>query len=358
MANGSFDVSYDDMRTAELVLANILAPALTVLAVMSNGVSLVIFSRLGLSDGISISFFTLTVSDFVFAASSMVTLVVVLFMGPSVDWSVDPLALAILLLPLNRMCYDLSNTITCFIAVTRCCCVAMPLRFKSTLTNSRTCAVLAIITLAFVIEFSPMFASQGLQTMINPATNSSRMVIWFSRNRDEIAKILYETLNRNAVLILTFAISLVSFIVIIHKLKESASFRRSFKPSAFFGDPEIAEKRPRSRESLHMTRVEIQTVKGVSVVLLITLSCNLPVLCISYSRLILPDLAMGKPLNNAYFLISNVSNFVIVVKSSFHRLIYYKFNSRYRLAFWSILPCGRTKVSRSQNNRTEFARRS
>ncbi|CAL1526626.1 unnamed protein product [Lymnaea stagnalis] len=331
------DISYGLMKTMELLLTNILAPSVTVVGVVANGVSIAAFARLGLGDSVTVSYFLLTISDFAFTISNLIIIVSMMFVQTGGQWYVDPLSLTIVVYPVNRIFYDLSNTITCYIAIARCCCVALPLKFRSTFTRSRTFGIIGVMYIGFFVEFTPLFANQGLHEVFFPALNVSRVIVWFSKDRDQIVKIIFDSINRNSFLIITFLISVICLIIIFNGLRLSSKFRMSLKTQALPNEIDrVTDGKKNEQVKSSMSVLEIKVVQGVALVVLISVSCNFPMICMAYSRLAVPELELGRAYNNLYFLISNISSFIISVKNSFNWIVYYNYNTRYREAIRSL----------------------
>lgn len=325
------DVSYYVMMVMELALTNILAPVITLIGIFSNFLTVFIFIKLGLKDGVTVSLCLLSIFDLIFYLFNLLTLILLLVKKLTGSWSVDPLTIVLFLVPYHRMFYDLANLITCYIAVARCCCVVMPLQFKHTFSKYKTWGIISAIFLFFCAEYFPLFVTQRLSEQFYPNLNQTKIEIVYSANRDNLVKILMDILNRNVLLVLTFLVCLVCLLIITHGLQKASMFRNSVKTGV--------ESSQKTKTNKHggLSSSDLQVIKGISVVLLVSTTCNLPVILTSLSRLLVPDLSVGKRYSNTYFLVTNISNFILAVSGSCYWLVYYKFNSRYRRTLLAVL---------------------
>ncbi|CAL1526627.1 unnamed protein product, partial [Lymnaea stagnalis] len=286
---------------------------------------------MGLNESVNISLFMLSISDFAFTFCNLNTIIMLKLSSSGGLYYVDPLSLVLLMVPFNRLFFDLSNMVTCFIAVARCCCVAMPLTFRLTFTKTKSFAIIGVIYLGFISEYMPLFLTQTLGQSYNSRSNITQLVIRFAPDRDALVKIITDSINRNAILIITFVVSLVCLIIITNSLRQSSKFRLSLRSTQVIDAKNDRKQGRKTRgDKSSLTASDLQVVKGVSLVLLKSVTCNLPLICIAYSRLALPELSVGKALNNLYFLVGNISSFVIALNTSINCVVYYNFNTRYR----------------------------
>ncbi|XP_059164835.1 uncharacterized protein LOC131947625 [Physella acuta] len=329
--NASGDASYYVMKVMELALTNILAPVITLIGVFSNILTVFVFIKLGLKDGVTVSLCLLSVFDLIFYLFNLVTLILLLVKKLTGSWSVDPLTIVLFLVPYHRMFYDLANLVTCYIAVARCCCVVMPLQFKYTFSKYKTWAVIGVISLFFCAEYFPLFVTQRLSEQYYPSLNLTKIEIVYSANRENLVKILMDILNRNVLLVLTFLVCFICLLIITHGLRKASIFRNSVKTGAESGQ------KAKSSKHVTLSTSDLQVIKGIAVVLLVFIACNLPVIVTSMSRLLVPELTVGKRYNNMYFLVTNISNFILAVSGSCYWLVHYRFNSRYRRTLLVVL---------------------
>ncbi|GFO08964.1 chemosensory receptor c [Plakobranchus ocellatus] len=148
------------------IYAHIVVPfVVSSFGVVSNIINLIIFTRLGLKDGMSVGLWSLSFSDFTVTAqtlgSSLCSLCGLLL--PK-DTRIPPgLVHYVSLLWSQDMMYLVSNWITTFISLERCVCVIRPFKVKEIFTRSRSIAVIIIIFLAHVISYAPIFATHRLE---------------------------------------------------------------------------------------------------------------------------------------------------------------------------------------------------
>ncbi|KAK3793001.1 hypothetical protein RRG08_032264 [Elysia crispata] len=133
--------------------------------VVSNIVNLIIFTHLGLKDGMSVGLWCLSFSDLTVTGQTLGSSICSLcgLVLPR-DTLVSPgLVHYVSLLWSQDMMYLVSNWITTFISLERCICVIWPFKVKSLFTRARSIAVIVIIFVVHVASYAPVFASHRLE---------------------------------------------------------------------------------------------------------------------------------------------------------------------------------------------------
>ena len=167
---------------------------------VANILNIVVFTKIGLKDNVTITLLFLSISDLLFLAITS-SIIVGRYMEVHQRRHVWPFHLYIILLGpywYAYIFYDYSSFISVFLASVRCACVARPLRFKSMFTKSRTLTILCLLfALAFILRV-PVLTVFRLSWAVNPQTNSTFRSLKFSHNFRDIYK-ANDILNRNII---------------------------------------------------------------------------------------------------------------------------------------------------------------
>ena len=131
-------------------------PVLLFAGLLSNATNVVVFLKVGVKDSVSTLLLALSISDFIFLSLFSPTILKYSFTNFG-SFRISALDV------MHYLCYwpaftfyDNSAYISVFLGVTRCACVAMPLRFKSVFTVKRTIAVVLILFCLDVLFHLPM----------------------------------------------------------------------------------------------------------------------------------------------------------------------------------------------------------
>ena len=151
-----------DMALAHLGLLFklILNPSLGVFGLCANTINVMIFYRVGVSDGLTQNFFILAISDGGVAAASLAnSLAYILQHRVFVDLGKSKNSAQVVYwctLLGGIFPHSVSMVTTVVIAVVRCCCVAMPLKVKFLITARRQLAVILVYSsiTAFILIYS------------------------------------------------------------------------------------------------------------------------------------------------------------------------------------------------------------
>ncbi|RUS91173.1 hypothetical protein EGW08_001086 [Elysia chlorotica] len=144
---------------------------------MSNLASICVFLKSGIKDSVTTLLFSLAISDVTFLVliSPTAATYVIFHFAPTYDWPFQTnLTFFLLYWPAFTM-YDFSAYISISAGVMRCACVAMPLRFKSMFTRSRTVKLVPALFLLAVLLRTPVLTMFYVAYVRNPLTNRTRV---------------------------------------------------------------------------------------------------------------------------------------------------------------------------------------
>ena len=303
----------------------VLNPTFAAMGLCANCINVMIFYRMGLSDGVTQNFFILAISDGGFAALSLAnsmayilhSKVYVGLGGPEniaqvVYWSI----LVAAILP-----QSVSMVTTVVIAVVRCCCVAMPLKVKFLITARRQLAVILIYSsiTAFILIYS--FSPARVVLVHNPVTNGSMAMLvhlnWY----------LY-TVFTNISYNIGFIIVIICVIILTISLNRSSKFRETSTRAG----PSISD----SAESQAKDNKEARIVKTVVFVSIVFILCYLPTMTFSVIGTLVKEFSADGVYRNSNLFNIMFMEMSMLINVSVNIFIYYFFNGRYRFVFKKI----------------------
>ena len=138
---------------------------ITILGILNNIVTIVVFIRLASTDTMTISLTALAVSDLLFFCLTLPNFIIsaLVSSGIQVLWSVDLKSLQYIGFVWQRpLFHKISITITMFVSCERSLCVVKPFLVKRIFTRRRVIAVLVAIFFSLTALFMPVYVSGGL----------------------------------------------------------------------------------------------------------------------------------------------------------------------------------------------------
>ena len=202
-------------------------PVIIIFGIVSNLTSIFVFLKGGIKDSVTTLLFSLAVSDvtFLILISPTAATYVIFHFAPTHDWPFQiNLTYFLLYWPAFTM-YDFSAYISISTGVMRCACVAMPLRFKSVFTRSRTIKLIPALFLLAVLLRMPVLTMFYISRVKNPVTNTTQVLL-LSRNVKVLNQI-NDLLNRNSLPYIYFVIMITCVVVMTTKLYEATRVRSS-----------------------------------------------------------------------------------------------------------------------------------
>ena len=131
------------------------------LGTVTNYFNIKTFIKLGLKDGVAISFLTLSIADMINSiisicvSVSMIFVIVELIHGER--YTYDPLMLAKFFVNAGVGMYTVTILQTLYLALTRCICVAMPMKFKDIFTRRKAIWSFVIFNIFSIGIYIPIF---------------------------------------------------------------------------------------------------------------------------------------------------------------------------------------------------------
>ena len=149
--------------------------AILIFGIVSNILNVIVFFGLGDKDNASTSFLVLSLSDLSYLVIRSFTTAVqfLLYHYRNVPWLFDPEIFLVCIYWYGQVFYDFSCFVAVFLAAVRCCCVMMPLKFKTVFTKSRTAKALFGLFIAAICLRAPQLYGHRVIWEVNPATNNT-----------------------------------------------------------------------------------------------------------------------------------------------------------------------------------------
>ncbi|CAL1543623.1 unnamed protein product, partial [Lymnaea stagnalis] len=357
-------------------------------------VSAKVFHANGLRDSVSISFFALSLFDLGYLLVSAVGagcfIVQLGFPDFTRRLALDPYSVNSYSYWCSNIFYYASLMTTAYIAVVRCCCVAIPFRFKNVFTARRTVSACAAIFTASCCLHVPLLVTQYVVSYRDARTNATKFTVVPAANRNAVVA-FNDIVNRNVISWLTMAIIFVSFTLLTAKLRSASRFRQAasgqirtaaVKDSAprghvfpsdalsgylvsqdqvggsqSFSTPralhgiisrkafnDLNESSPRptvdgreagtrklkaSRYQRESTK-DIQIIKSVALISALFLVLALPFMVYSLVRRLIPAFSAGEMYSNLFSLITSTSAICAYINSSVNIFIFYCCNTKFR----------------------------
>ncbi|XP_005112295.1 uncharacterized protein LOC101847008 [Aplysia californica] len=278
-----------------LLIINVLSAisfSVTVFGILSNICNIVVFVGLGvLETATSVTLFALSVSDLLFLLILFVfwTFRFLNNLGVSQTTQGIPITYFVYqFLQYFRMAYTLSELFTVYLAVQKCCCVALPFRFKLIFTPYKSLATLSIIVIAVFAFYAPLFFSMGLQQVVDLTQNTTRYIPWFSEDREVIVSTVFHTIMNLLVPTAGQVIVAVCLVVLTQKLRETTKFRQASEML----EPKVEGskvKKSKVKDSSKLSGKELRAVQSVVVLVVMFIVCNLPTVLTQYATYIEPE---------------------------------------------------------------------
>ncbi|XP_005109640.1 uncharacterized protein LOC101846167 [Aplysia californica] len=270
---------------------------------------------MGLKDSVNISFFALSLSDGAYLTLSSVSAVCdILFvanLGRQVMWVIQPSVILFFIYWYAVIFYDTSMLITVFIALVRCCCVAIPLKFKGVFTRSRTAVCIVGITVSTVLTRLPTLITQEIVAEYDAINNRTVYRLRYTADRPQAIE-LNDIMNRTAIWWIAITTMFVCVIVLATKLRASSEFRKSQNCGA------------------SQTSRDDRVVKMVILVTVLFLVLSLPFMLYSAVRRLVPKFNEVKGYTKLFSLVTMIAWALAYLNAALNAVVYYNTNSRYK----------------------------
>ncbi|KAK6980364.1 5-hydroxytryptamine receptor 2 [Biomphalaria glabrata] len=336
-------VSDQQVILAMIVYAQWLSPVLQVLAISANILNIIVFYQIGIRDSVNMTFLALSLSDIAYLAldaSGNITLII----GMSPWQQGLPVSMYSLSGCVHWYQYIVLDTSTCletYLAITRCCCVSMPLKFKHVFTPRKTFIIIVCIVSCNIVLRIPLFSSFGLSWQTSFLTNQTKLT-FYSSNTFQLFNGIEQVLARTVCPVIFLCIStFCSFILTSALARASVRRKQMIRADSRHGDddPTSTDKsKPYTQKSANtLAAKEVQLVKAVNLVITLLGILLLSLSLFSLGQAAEPELFPGKKYGNLHGVFSVTANLLIISHTGYKILIYYAFNSRFRCILKTLL---------------------
>ncbi|GFS19879.1 chemosensory receptor A [Elysia marginata] len=298
-----------------------LNPSLGTVGLCANVINIVVFYKMGITDGVTHNFFILSISDACLAVVSMTNsasyiLYAKVFVGQG-GLENNAQAVYWVTMLIATFLQSVSMITTVVIAVVRCLCVAMPLRVKFLVTTGRQLAVILGFTTLAACVFIYAFAGTRVIIVPNPQTNGTLALL-------VNLKWVEYTLFYNVTYYSGFFIVAICVIILSISLKRSSDFREK----STGGSSNTTSVGTNTKDGRREARI-VKTVVFVSIVFIV---CYLPSISFFVTGALVPEFSASGLYRNLNLFNTMVIETFVMINASLNAFIYYFFNTRYRTA--------------------------
>ncbi|BFZ09363.1 hypothetical protein BsWGS_12402 [Bradybaena similaris] len=315
------------------------------MGIISNVINIITFIAMGLADGVTVSFLTLSFFDLTYVVVSFclgITTILATFEALTlIRFAVDPYGLSIILA--NTLIFIIVTNVqaTTFIAVARCMCVVKPLHFKNTFTISRTICFMTGFAIFAVAIYTPILANMGMVTLLDNKINMSRPTLWLPRHREVIKNIIF-VITDMLLPVSTEVIVVVCILLMANSLQASSRFRQISNTQR--SDKDNSSKaltfKDNSPATDRLSGKEYRVIIQVALISVVYIICNTPKILLSIAGLIEPEFRIGKAYNNFYLTLNCFRKHLEIINATNNTFIYFKYNNKFRktvLSRWRII---------------------
>ena len=306
-----------------------LNPVLGVVGICINVINMVVFYRMGLSDGVTQNFFILSLSDGLFAMTAVANSMGYLFrvaVRALVGYN-NPLELAAQIIYQGTFysspfAQNVSLITTVVIAVVRCCSVAIPLQVKQILPAKRQLA--AILFLSGIATSISVYVLAPMHIVYAPHPVRNYTMIFFNGQRWSAYTVFTNVSSFGGFIICIACVAILSV-----SLKKASKFRESSSTGTSDSANTGKTSSKHSKERQRNTRI-VRTVVLVSVIFIV---CNVPNILFYLLRMFLNGFSLRGRYSNAMKFTLMVVEIFWLLSVCLNTVIYYFCNSRYRTIF-------------------------
>ncbi|GFR67988.1 chemosensory receptor B [Elysia marginata] len=310
------------LRILGVLFKLVLNPALAAAGICSNCINVLVFLRIGLSDGVTQNFFILSLSDglcCVIASVNSIAYILQQTVPPTTGLG----AVELLIQRVYWACFfavtfpmNISIVTTVVIAVVRCCCVAMPFRVKYLLTASRQLVAILVSSGAVVGVLLYVFTPMRTVYLRNPETNRLYAVLVGYRWATYTA-------FTSVTLYSSFTIVIGCVVILSASLKKSFKFRESSSGSS------VGSESDKGRD--------MRVVKTVVFVSVAFICCFLPHLTFTLLKVFMAEFSPQGRFKNENQLFLMMNEACLLISANMNIFIYLLCNTRYRTAFRAVV---------------------
>ena len=306
-------------------------PVLLLAGLITNTLNIVTFLKAGVKDSVATLLLTISISDAIFLCFFAPVALRRGFssLGANKNRVLYEMFL-ILFWPAFTM-YDFSAYTTIFLGVTRCACVAMPLKFKSVFTRKRTVISVIVLFCIDVLFHIPVLSIFTLKWKTDAQRNTTYLSVSFVGDRIDAAykQTLNDIINKNTLQAVSITMIITCAALLSFKLYESSKVRS--KPVQ---DPGSGEANPKT--SHHLSPKDVRVVQSAILVCSIYIMAQLPSLIYTLLQKIIPEFSDRGRFSYLVGICISTTFICYLLNASVNIFVYYNYNSKYRSVFRSL----------------------
>lgn len=321
-----------------LVPSCVIYVAVSTFGIISNIINIRTFVAMGLKDAMTVSFLLLSVSDCTFSVVSLAlgiaSALFVMETWTDVWLPIEPYIVGLfsanLFIPLSAVV----ALNTSFISVARCMCVSLPFQFKHVFKSETSIIFMSTSFVFCALMYVPVFTYMGVINKFDPVHNRSRPSAWVSPAREFLRDIVWNILGL-AIPISTFAVIIVSTVIMAHALTKSTNFRSAnahgygTSGTKTADISKIKEKYPKKTTG-KLSGKEREIVKQVLLISLVYIMCNTPKILFIIAGVIVPEFSLNGRLGYLFLSVSSIRMMFEAFHPAISLPIYYTYNSKFK----------------------------
>ncbi|GFN98209.1 chemosensory receptor a [Plakobranchus ocellatus] len=199
----------------------------------------------------------------------------------------------------------------------RCACVAMPLKFKSVFTKTRTVKAVVIIFIVSVSLRAPVMSMFRTAWKRDPKTNVSS--VYLVKQNSELIIRFNDALNRGSLPMINFIIMIICVCIIKTKLYQASLVRNSQKATSA-ADP---KQEMEGQDNQGRSSKDLRVIQSVVLICCIFIVSQLPFLVYSIGRLFEPEFDITGRLRFLVNAFTGVSRMCSYINASVNIFVYY-----------------------------------
>lgn len=331
----SANSSLQDNFSMESTVLTALEAIFSFVGIMGNGLTMWIFASMGLKNGASLSFFFLSVSDFLYLVAVFVAAISSIFVSIErlsnfyVSFPVDPYSVHAYFANCGGIVYYNTMLNVAFISVVRCLSVAKPLWFRDRLGTKKTYVVfITVIAMFTVLNTIPLMALMGIIPQRDERTNSIRPTLWISIYYKNVLAIIWPIRG----FFLPIAIELIVIISAISMknfLKDAVAFRqRNTLTRSSQGS--LALHQPDNNTGTKLKGKELQVTQQMFVLSLVFIISGVPKVGYCLAYIIFPEFSLNGNYGRLYEAVDTAAHMFQVLFCCSNILVYFKYSSKFR----------------------------
>ena len=341
-------IPYSDAHLATFKMFTYLGSLTCLLGLCFNVINITVFAKMGLKENITITLFFLSLANLCCCIAE-IPLFIYLLNGwhPSNSWPFHPTSLVAIRNILADIPTFLDSSISTFLAVARCLCIAKPLKFKVSFTRSRTFIILSFFPLLGSVKTIYQFMCVRIVKTLYMRQIMSMLI---SDYKSHQTYIIIEAIYSIVINCVFSIICLLCLCIMAYKLKEASQIRQALLRRSV-GNPEqinpemkrgwkygkgsktvvgSARSNIKSDGHYNMSTKDIKVVKCVVCVTLLFVSTKILSLTVSLLEIIRPKFSTNVNTKIISEIMSSFCVEIMLIGYSANIFVYYYYDSRFK----------------------------